>query len=294
MPSPLDAIRIVLVEPAGALNVGSVARVMKNMGLRRLVLVQPHCDWLGAEARQMAVHAPEILMEARVVQMLPQALQGCQRAIATVGRDRHETHPPLELPRHALPWLIPPLADSATLDGVQQSALIFGPEDRGLSNTELQYAHRLVRIPADPGYPSLNLAQAVAICGYELYCHVAIAPTFADTELVGASPSVAASPIAAAIAPEPPPSPFTRDDLASLDGMEAYYQQLETLLLQIGYLYPHTAASRMKKLRYLFNRAQPSEVELAMLRGMIRQISWAIAASPTRPNHDLPDSSLVD
>ncbi len=274
MPSPLDVIRIVLVEPSGALNVGSVARVMKNMGLRRLVLVQPHCDWLGAEARQMAVHAPEVLMDAMVVPTLPAALQGCQRAIATVGRDRHETQPPLELPRHALPWLIASGADQTgtdqtgtdqTVTDAVQSALIFGPEDRGLNNTELQYAHRLVRIPSDPAYPSLNLAQAVAICAYELYCQVAIAPTIADQV-----------PQPHAIPPLPQvPSP----DLAPMDALEAYYQQLETLLLQIGYLYPHTSASRMKKLRYLFNRAQPSQLELAMLWGMIRQISWAIAAS---------------
>ncbi len=75
----LDSLRIVLVEPAGPLNVGAIARVMKNMGLRQLVLVNPQCDPLGAEARQMAVHAPNILEQAQIVATVPDALVGCQR-----------------------------------------------------------------------------------------------------------------------------------------------------------------------------------------------------------------------
>jgi len=87
----LAQIRIVLVEPAGALNVGSVARVMKNMGLSELVLVKPQCDRLGAEARLMAVRAADVLESAREVETLAEALQGCVKAIATSGRDREKT-----------------------------------------------------------------------------------------------------------------------------------------------------------------------------------------------------------
>ncbi|MGI0487851.1 TrmJ/YjtD family RNA methyltransferase [Pantanalinema rosaneae CENA516] len=163
MPDPrLANIRIVLVEPAGALNVGSIARIMKNMGLNHLVLVNPQCDPVGAEARQMAVHAPEILETALIVATLPEALKGCQRAIATTGLLR-PLATPLEAPRTALPWL---LSDEIQSDS---AALIFGREDRGLTNEELNYAHRLIYIPSSPVYPSLNLAQAVAICCYELF-----------------------------------------------------------------------------------------------------------------------------
>jgi len=150
-------IRIILVEPAGPLNVGSVARVMKNMGLHQLVLVNPQCDYLGEEARLMAVRAADILENARVVESLPEALVGCTRAIATTGDDR-SLPTQLEQPADALPWLLE-----------APSALIFGREDCGLTNAELNYAQRLIRIPSSDAYTSLNLAQAVAVCCYELY-----------------------------------------------------------------------------------------------------------------------------
>lgn len=251
----LDAIRIILVEPAGALNVGSVARVMKNMGLRHLVLVNPHCDPVGPEARQMAVHAPEILERARIVQSLPEALVGCERAIATTGRP-HSPQFHLEDPRSTLPWLLSPTLGSDT------AALIFGPEDRGLNKEELHQAHRLIYIPANPAYPSLNLAQAVAICCYEL--HYAIAspadPAAENTEVFQGF-SILAEP---------------SDSLVPLEQLEAFYQQMESLLLQIGYLYPHTAESRMQKFRRLFNRALPTREEVAMLRGILSQMQWAL------------------
>ncbi|MGL5062597.1 MAG: RNA methyltransferase, partial [Microcoleus sp.] len=156
----LTNIRIVLVEPAGPLNVGSVARIMKNMGLHQLVLVNPQCDYLGEEARLMAVRAADILETAKVVETLPAALTGCTRAIATTGDDR--TQPiQLETPASALSWLLE-----------TPSALIFGRENCGLTNTELNYAQRLIRIPSSDAYPSLNLAQAVAICCYEIYQEV--------------------------------------------------------------------------------------------------------------------------
>jgi tRNA/rRNA methyltransferase len=236
----LAHIRIVLVEPAGALNVGSVARVMKNMGLGELVLVNPRCDRLGEQARLMAVRAADVLESAREVESLAEALQGCVKAIATSGRDRATFTTPLETPRAALPWL---------LDA--PSALIFGREDSGLTNAELNHAQRLIQIPASDEYSSLNLAQAVAVCCYELSSN---------------APAIAA--------------PQSSPQLAPLDQLERYYQQLESLLLEIGYLYPDTAPSRMEKFRKLLNRAYPTTSELAMLRGILRQMAWALKARP--------------
>lgn len=240
----LANVRIILVEPAGPLNVGSVARVMKNMGLRTLMLVNPQCDFLGEEAKQMAVHGWDVLETAQRVETLPEALTGCQRAIATTARVR--AFPiPLESPRFALPWL---------LEEAVTSALIFGPEDRGLSNIELNHAQRFVCIPSNPEYPALNLAQSVAVCCYELY---------QTTQTALPSPiSQLPSPI----------SPQT----ASIDVMEGYYEHLEAVLLKIGYLYPHTAPSRLQKFRHLFNRATPTTEEVFMLRGILRQIEWAL------------------
>ncbi|MBW4467852.1 MAG: RNA methyltransferase [Pegethrix bostrychoides GSE-TBD4-15B] len=244
---PAQLIRVVLVEPAGALNVGSVARVLKNMGLKQLVLVNPQCDPLSAEARQMAVHAGDLLEAAQLVQSLPEALAGCQIAVATTGLDHTALEVKLESPRTVLPWLV-----KSQIQSQIQAALIFGREDRGLTKHELSYAQRWIRIPTSPDYGSLNLAQAVAICCYEL-SQIWLQAEQADLE------------------PDPLPNP--RADLASLEG---YYQQLEHLLLKIGYLYPHTAASRMEKFRLLLGRAQPSEAEVALCRGILRQTNWAL------------------
>lgn len=240
----LANVRIILVEPAGALNIGSVARVMKNMGLNQLWLVNPHCNPRGSEARQMAVHGVDVLESAKQVATLPEALQGCQRAIATTARTRH-LPTTLEPPRSALPWL---LADTIT------SALIFGPEDRGLSNEELNYAQRFVCIPANPEYPSLNLAQAVAICCYEL------------SQLASPSSQTCHG--------------TSLHPTASLDAIEAYFHHLEAVLLKIGYLHPHTATSRMEKFRRLYYRAMLTPEEVSMLRGILRQTEWAVQFMP--------------
>ena len=241
----LQHIRIILVEPAGALNVGSIARVMKNMGLTQLAIVNPQCDILGEEATRMAVHAAELLSSARIAPDLPTALEGCIRVIATTARER-AIPTLLETPRQVLPWLV---------ESDQPTALIFGREDSGLTNAELNYAGRYLRIPVGSEYTSLNLAQAVGVCAYEL--QMCLEAT--GTELSQAGFAI------------PQPS-----NLAPVELVEGYYQQLETLLLDIGYLLPHTAAHRMEKIRRLYNRAQVSPNEVALLRGVLRQMRWAI------------------
>jgi len=328
MLSTADAnIRIVLVEPAGPLNVGSVARVMKNMGLHQLVLVNPHCDYLGEEARLMAVRAADILETAKVVESLPAALVGCVRAIATTGDDGRSLPTQLEDPADALPWLLE-----------APSALIFGPEDCGLTNAQLNRAQRLIRIPSSDAYTSLNLAQAVAICCYELYREEGtrkkeegrrkneqgrgkreqgrgkreegrgkLEPE--DASFPGSAwerisrGSASSIPDAtdnlstcyqeqlATSQTENPSPPLTS---APLENLEGYYQQLETLLLKIGYLQPHTAASRMEKFRRLYNRAYPTIDEVAMLRGVLRQTEWAMKTYPRDTVSDTLDGALPE
>jgi tRNA/rRNA methyltransferase len=347
-------IRIVLVEPAGPLNVGSVARVMKNMGLHQLVLVNPQCDYLGEEARLMAVRAADILETAKVVESLPAALVGCVRAIATTGDDSRSLPTKLEDPADALPWLLE-----------APSALIFGPEDCGLTNAQLNRAQRLIRIPSSDAYTSLNLAQAVAICCYQLYREEGRSPrevgssaTDSVTDVTdvtdvrkkedgsSATDSVtdvkdrrktekvrgkteevrgkteeeeasfpgsarerisrgSASSIPnatdnlstcyqeqlATSQTENPSPPLTS---APLENLEGYYQQLETLLLKIGYLQPHTAASRMEKFRRLYNRAYPTIDEVAMLRGVLRQTEWAMKTYPRETVSDTLDGALPE
>jgi tRNA/rRNA methyltransferase len=237
-------IRIVLVEPAGARNLGAVARVMKNMGLRHLVLVNPHCDPGEEEAQHMAVHAKEILTQAQQVASIPEALAGCGAVVATTSRN-HPLQAPTLTPRQVMPQL----AQQASGQLAQPAALIFGPEDRGLSDAELSYAQTFMRIPSHSDYPSLNLAQAVGICGYEL---------------------------AVALAQPPAAPPISPAEPAAFAALESYFQHLETLLLQIGYLYPQTQTRQMQKIRRLFQRAHLSSQEVALLRGMVRQMEWGL------------------
>ena len=273
----MNSIRIILVEPAGALNLGSIARVMKNMGLSDLILVNPQCDRLSKEARQMAVHADDILENAQILPNVPQALEGCQRAIATTARSR-ALPTKLESPKSALPWLI---------EENINSALIFGPEARGLSNQELNYAQRFVGIPAHPVYPSLNLAQAVAICAYELY-QLSWSENHLPVTTDGATELASESTLASSNNLDNPsgyvnlrttgsdsPNPISGNN-ATLETLEGYYADLKSLLLDIGYLYPHTATARMAKFRRLYNRTNLTREELAMLRGIVRQVKWAI------------------
>jgi tRNA/rRNA methyltransferase len=256
---------------------------MKNMGLHRLVLVNPQCDRLSDEARQMAVHAIDVLEAAEEVPTLLDALHGCQRTVATTGRSHTTLNITLEHPRSALPWLVAPSINPDIEPGLEQvqgqaysfeaieaigeRALIFGREDRGLSNEELNYAQRHIFIPTSPVYPSMNLAQAVAICCYELYglLDTQVHPHAkepSDQSMSRLSSVTAVSPTEAI-------------DLAPQHALEGLYQHLEAVLLKIGYLYPHTAASRMETFRRLFNRAYLSEREVKMLRGVLRQMEWA-------------------
>jgi tRNA/rRNA methyltransferase len=267
----LDAIRIVLVEPAGPLNVGSIARVMKNFGLSQLVLVNPKCDPLGTEAKLMAVRGADLLESARIVTSLPEALAGVQRAIGTTGIQPADPMP-LEPPHQVLPWLLE--ADgSAQVPG----AIVFGREDRGLTIDELHYTPRLLQVQTGDAYNSLNLAQTVALCCYEL------------------SVCQSRGPVTSAPEPIAPSEP-----IATIDALDRFYQQLEAQLLAVGYLYPHTAPSRMKRFRRIYNRAQPTIEELHMLHGVLSQVNWALgqagqkAAQPASQSESQASRSASD
>jgi tRNA/rRNA methyltransferase len=241
---------LVLVEPAGPLNVGSVARLCANFGVAELRLVAPRCNHLGEEARRMAVHGGALLEAARLFPDLAAALADCRRVVATSGRlEREEL--PLSGPAEALGWLLAPAPAAGPRQEPEPAALVFGREDRGLSNDELLLAGRVLRIATGEAYASLNLSHAVAICLHEL-------------QQLGAPEPLPLQPASAAGA-----EPSTRGTL------EAALADAEELLLQVGFLYPHTAHARMAKLRALLQRAQINDAEVALLRGMVRQLRWA-------------------
>jgi tRNA/rRNA methyltransferase len=238
------SLAVVLVEPAGPLNVGSVARLCANFQVPQLRLVAPRCDHLGPEARQMAVHGEALLEQSLIYPDLAAAVADCQRVVATSGRVETESLP-LSSPAEALGWLWRGASCSPV------AALVFGREDRGLSNAELLQAGRVVRLATSDAYASLNLSHAVAICLHELQAY----------------------------REQPHPTNAIADEnngvLSSRGDLEAALADAEALLLEVGFLYPHTAAARMAKLRALLQRAQVQQQEVALLRGMVRQLRWA-------------------
>ena len=148
-------LKIILVEPAGPINVGSVARLCENFRVHELRLVSPKCDYLAQEAKKMAVRGLKILETAKVYEDLNSALSDCTRIIATCGRKEHGEIP-LNSNKDALSWAL-------KSEREETIALVFGREDRGLSNEELLKANKVVSLCTSEDYPSLNLSHAVAI-----------------------------------------------------------------------------------------------------------------------------------
>ena len=246
---------LVLVEPAGPLNVGSVARLCANFGIGQLRLVAPRCDHLGAEARRMAVHGVALLEQASLYARLADALADCRRVVATSGRIEQESLP-LAAVADALAWLRQgDGAPGPSQHSAGVAALVFGREDRGLSNDELLQAGRVVRLSTSPAYSSLNLSHAVAICLHELQ----------SLQTVSGNRAM----------PSPPPAVTDPIEPCARGALEATLADAEALLLEVGFLYPHTAHARMAKLRALLQRSQVTAAEVALLRGMVRQLRWA-------------------
>src|SRR5437879_6066770 len=151
----LDRFAFVLFRPKAPGNVGAAARALKNMGFSDLRLVAPQRPHMAGAA--MAVHGCDLLAAARVYPELAAALADRSLVVGTTARAgpyRREAQPIRD-------------AASALINDATRIALVFGPEDFGLTNEELKLCHRLVTIPTAPAYPSLNLAQAVLIVAYE-------------------------------------------------------------------------------------------------------------------------------
>src|SRR5262245_35936284 len=156
----LENCRVVLVRPTIAANIGATARVMRNMGLRHLVLVGPQADPTSEEARKLSTRGEEILNRARIVGDLGESLAECVFVAGTSARTggpyRRQS---VAVPEKVMRRLV------KNLDA-GPAALVFGPEPSGLTDEEVTRCHYLIHIPTDEAYSALNLAQAVAICAY--------------------------------------------------------------------------------------------------------------------------------
>ncbi|NIE74665.1 tRNA (cytosine(32)/uridine(32)-2'-O)-methyltransferase TrmJ [Pantoea sp. Tr-811] len=250
----LQNIRVVLVNTSHPGNIGGAARAMKNMGLSRLVLVQPK-EFPCAEASARASGADDILASAQVVGSLEEALVGCNLVMGTSARER------------SIPWpLIGPRECGAKAvehaAGGEEIALVFGREHAGLTNEELQRCHFHVHIPSNPGFSSLNLAAAVQVLTYE----VRMAWLASEGEASGG---------------EAPDANAQRgSELATMDEMELFYDHLEKTLVDIGFLDPEKPRHLMPRLRRLYGRSSVDRSEMSILRGILTETQKVVRGEP--------------
>jgi tRNA/rRNA methyltransferase len=231
----LDHITIFLVDPQIPENIGSAARAMHNMGLSRLMLVRPkNCD-LSRVLKTATGRSIDLIEEMGVCDNLTKALAPFQYVAGTTARTGSQ-RPALTEPRNFAEDLI-------ALSQANEVAILFGPEDRGLSNEQLRLCHTIVTIPTAQ-FASLNLAQAVMIVCYELW-------------MAGGDR-------------ERDPAPRLADTF-ELEGM---YAHLSQVLQRIGFINPQTPEHWMLNIRRFLSRLPLRAREVRIIRGICRQIDW--------------------
>lgn len=230
-------IRIVFVNTTHPGNIGAAARAMKNMGLSRLVLVDPK-EYPADKAVWRAAGALDVLDRVEVVDTLDEAIADCALVVGTSARERR------------IPWpLLTPreCGDRVWFEaGQHEVAIVFGREDRGLTNEELHKCHYHVHIPANPEYSALNIAAALQVICYE---------------------------IRVSYLQEDSQQPLHFDDWdmppANQRELEHYYLHLQQTLQELGFIEPSNPRQTMTRLRRLYNRVRLDQMELNILRGML-------------------------
>lgn len=238
--SPLTRCRVVLVRPHYAGNVGAAARVMRNFGPRDLVLVDPVADPRSVDAVMMATKGLDVLTSARTVATLAEAVADCTVVLATSGEVGGAVRKGF--------WGTPAEAVPALLDALDRgpAAVVFGPEPHGLTLDEIAACHGMISVPADETYPSLNLAQAVAVVLYEL-----------RKQWLARSPRPAGA--------EPP---------ASYAEQERAFAHLREGLTAVRFLWDERADGLFHVVRQLLVRGRPTRKDLDVLHGLAKQLEF--------------------
>ncbi|MDB5921475.1 MAG: tRNA (cytidine/uridine-2-O-)-methyltransferase TrmJ [Betaproteobacteria bacterium] len=232
---PLKNIRIVLCETSHPGNIGAAARAMKTMGLTKLHLVQPQ-RFPDPEANWRAARATDVLDKAKVHETLDAALHGVGLSVACSARTRE-----IAVPQSGVREVA---ARAIAVARSQSVALVFGNETFGLTTEQVNKCGVLATIPANPRYPSLNLAAAVQVFAYELRT-----------------------------AAQENDAPTLEPRLAPHEDVERFYAHLETLMTEVGFLNPEHPKKLMPRLRRLFARARLEPEEINILRGIIKALS---------------------
>ncbi|MGH9338774.1 MAG: RNA methyltransferase [Acidobacteriota bacterium] len=238
----LDNISIILVETLQPGNIGSVARAMKNMGLRRLKLVNPK-KIHNAESKKMAGKALDLIEQAQLYETFAEAVEDENVLIATTSaRDRKVRQ------RFYTPRQIGPMVREYARS--QRVALVFGSEKRGLSEAQIARCQYLASIPADSEHPVLNLAQSVMVMAYEIFS----AADLVDSADEGTS----------------------RLELSSQQEREQMFSQIEQVLVNIGFLPSHNPGRIMRSLRRILSHSDLTRRDIQILRGIFSQVEWYV------------------
>jgi tRNA/rRNA methyltransferase len=243
-------IRIVLSAPRHPGNIGAAARAMKTMGLSHLTLVAPE-RFPHPEASARAAGAEDILDSAEIHTTLSEALEDAVFALAVSARARRLGPEPVS-PRVAS-------LEALSFAASGNVAFVFGNESSGLSNDEIMRCQRVVRIPANPEYSSLNLGAAVQVLCYALRCTALDVSKDAARD---ASRGTVGTPSSDAVPAFASPS-------ASIAELERFYAHLESVMIATDFLDPTRPRRLLPKLRRLFGRARPESEEINILRGIL-------------------------
>src|SRR6202162_3146962 len=232
---------VILVEPQLGENIGMVARAMGNFGLTRLRIVNPRDGWPNVHARRAASGADHILDHVELFETVEQAVADCTLLFATTAR-AHDQAKPVVAPEAAESEMTAAIAGGATV------GILFGRERYGLQNEEVALADRIVTFPVNPGFASLNLAQAVLLVGYEWF----------KLATSGALPFAM---------PE-------RSERASQYQMQAFFDNLVRELDKVEFLRPAEKRETMLvNLRNIFTRMEPTKQDMHTLHGVVMAIA---------------------
>lgn len=243
----LDKVRMVMVETTHPGNIGAAARAMKTMGLSDLRLVAPKIH-PSAEATARASGAGDVLAAARVCGTLEEALEGATLVIGTSARQRRIPWPCLT-PRQLTAQLAREPEDT-------RIAVLFGREDRGLTNDELHRCNLHVSVPTNPDYGVLNVASAIQLMAYELR----LALVGEDADLPEARSRREQMPL---------PEMFWDEPAASNQAVQQFLDHLQRVMEDSGFLDPEQPGQVMTRMRRLFLRARPDKMEISILRGTL-------------------------